>query len=89
VTSYYTNLNGTGTNMSGLFTKAALKDLAERVLRTFLAVFGTAVAAGWTNVTNVASGQALAWSAAIAGVTAVIGLIAARVGDPDTASFTS
>jgi len=67
-------------------SKAALKDIAERIVRTFVAVFGTAVVAGWTSVSDVATAKALAWSGVIAGVTAVLGVITARIGNPDTAS---
>ena len=84
MTSYYTNLNGTGTNM---FTKQALIDLAERVVRTFAAVFLTAVVAGVTSVSSVDTAAALGWSAAISAVTAAVGIIAAKIGNPDTASF--
>jgi hypothetical protein len=40
-------------------SKAALKDIIERVVRTFVAVFGTAVVASWTSGTEVAKAKAL------------------------------
>lgn len=64
-----------------------LKDLAERVIRTFLAAFLTAAAASAATVTDWSTARAAGAAAAVAGVTAVIALVGRFVGSPDTASF--
>lgn len=63
------------------------KDLTERIIRGFIAGALTAVIAGLTTVKDMNSLRALAWAAGVAGVSAVLGLLAKGFGSPDSASF--
>lgn len=66
-----------------LFTR----DLAERVLRTFVQAALGVVALGLTGVVDLDGAQPLAIAAASAGFAAVVGLFAKTSGNPDDASF--
>ncbi len=68
-----------------------LRDLAERVLMTFLQAFGAAlVAGGWFDIAQIRD-LSIVQKAALAGIAAVIavfkGLIAKAVSRPDSASL--
>lgn len=65
------------------------RDLAERIIRTFLAAAFAAVAANIAGIVDWNSGKALVMSALAAGMSAAIGLLAKTVGDPSSASFWS
>jgi len=65
------------------------RDLAERIIRTFLAAAFAAVAANVAGIVDWNSGKAIAVSAIAAGMSAAIGLLARTVGDPQSASFWS
>lgn len=64
-----------------------LKDLAERVVRTFVAAATAALVLPATDLYSMAAWKSAAVAAAIAGVTAVLGVITKSVGpSTDTAS---
>lgn len=66
---------------------AYLKDLAERVVATFVAGFVAALAADWTGVIP-SDWKAWLLSGAIAGAVAVVkGVLAKTVGDPQSAAM--
>lgn len=69
--------------------KVALIDIAERVLRTFIQATAAALATGATglDVTSLSAWQALAVGGVSAGLSAVMGLITAGLGDRSTASL--
>jgi hypothetical protein len=63
------------------------RDLLERILRTFAAAALGAAASGVPGAHTSADVRALVALAVTTGVTAVIGLFAKTVGDPDSASM--
>lgn len=63
------------------------KDLAERVVRTFVQAALAVVASGLVGLTDLDSAKTLGISALAAGFSAVMGLIGHRIGDPNTGSF--
>lgn len=65
------------------------RDLAERIIRTFLAAAFAAVAANIAGIVDWNSGKALVMSAIAAGMSAAMGMFAKSVGDPQSASFWS
>jgi hypothetical protein len=65
------------------------RDLAERIIRTFMAAAFAAVAASISGIIDWDSAKALLLSAMAAGFSAAIGLLAKTVGDPQSASFWS
>lgn len=65
------------------------KDLAERVLRTFVQAALAVVVTDLAGVTSVDGAKALVVAAVAAGVSACIGLVSKNLGDPDSASAIS
>ena len=65
------------------------KDLAERVLRTFVQAALAVVVSDLAGVTSVDGAKALVVAAVAAGVSACIGLVSKNLGDPDSASAIS
>ena len=65
------------------------KDLAERVLRTFVQAALAVVVTDLAGVTSVDGAKALVVAAVAAGVSAVVGLLSRNLGDPDSASAIS
>ena len=65
------------------------KDLAERVLRTFVQAALAVVVTDLAGVTSVDGATALVVAAVAAGVSACIGLVSKNLGDPDSASAIS
>lgn len=71
-----------------MFKLAFWKDLTERVVRTFVSAAALTFGAGLTGVSDLSSAKALAWSGAMAGVTAVLALITGPLGkSKETASI--
>ena len=62
------------------------KDLAERVLRTFVQAALAVVVTDLAGVTSVDGVKTLGVAAIAAGLSAVIGLVSKNLGDPDSAS---
>ena len=62
------------------------KDLAERVLRTFVQTALAVVVTDLAGVTSVDGVKTLAVAAIAAGLSACIGLVSKNLGDPDSAS---
>lgn len=62
------------------------KDLAERVLRTFVQAALAVVVTDLAGVTSVDGARALGVAAIAAGLSATIGLLSRSVGDPESAS---
>lgn len=65
------------------------KDLAERVLRTFVQAALAVVVTDLAGVTSVDGAKALVVAAVAAGVSACIGLVSKNLGNPDSASAIS
>lgn len=63
------------------------RDLFERIVRTFAAAALGAAASGLPGAHTSADVRALVGLAVTTGVTAVLGLFAKKVGDPDSASM--
>lgn len=63
------------------------KDSIERIVRSFIGAVLTALVAGLAGVIDISSAKALGMSALMAGITAIISLIARNFGDVDSASF--
>lgn len=63
-----------------------IKDLAERVVRTFVAAAVGVIALNLASVTSLDAAKTVGAAAVTAGVTAVLGLITKSIGSPDTAS---
>lgn len=68
-----------------MFTKKFLKDAAERMVKTFVQVFGAALATG--SVTDLSAAQAALLAAGSAALSAVTSMLSTNVGDPGTASL--
>lgn len=64
-----------------------VKDLLERMARTWIQAFLATLAVGATSVVDVSTAKAAAVGAAAAAAAAVMGLLARQVGSPDNASF--
>ena len=62
------------------------KDLAERVLRTFVQAALAVVVTDLAGVTSVDGARTLLVAAVAAGVSAGVGLLSKNLGDPDSAS---
>lgn len=62
------------------------KDLAERVLRTFVQAALAVVVTDLAGVTSVDGAKTLGVAAIAAGLSAVIGLVSKNLGDPESAS---
>jgi hypothetical protein len=62
------------------------KDLAERVVRTFVAAALAVAAAGIAGVHDLDGLRGIVLAAGAAGVSAVLGLVTKSIGDPTTAS---
>ena len=65
------------------------KDLAERVLRTFVQAALAVVVTDLAGVTSVDGARTLLVAAVAAGVSASVGLLSKNLGDPDSASAIS
>jgi hypothetical protein len=62
------------------------KDLAERVVRTFVQAALAVVVTDLAGVTSVDGARTLLVAAVAAGVSACVGLLSKNLGDPDSAS---
>lgn len=62
------------------------KDLAERVMRTFVQAALAVVVTDLAGVTSVDGAKTLGVAAIAAGLSAVIGLVSKNLGDPESAS---
>ena len=62
------------------------KDLAERVLRTFVQAALAVVVTDLAGVTSVDGAKTLGVAAIAAGLSAVVGLVSKNIGDPQSAS---
>ena len=62
------------------------KDLAERVLRTFVQAALAVVVTDLAGITSVDGAKTLGVAAIAAGLSAVIGLVSKNLGDPESAS---
>lgn len=68
-------------------TSKFLRDLAERVVATYLQAFAGLLIAGWSDAVNVGTVRAAAVAAIPAALSALKGLVAQRFGDPDSAAL--
>lgn len=62
------------------------RDLTERIVRTFAQAALAVVATDFAGVTDLNSAKAIGVAAVAAGISAVVGLVAKNLGDPDSAS---